>query len=236
MAQAFNKFAKRYIGDIIEKEGFVPYKTTDFIRLVEDNKLLQSISFDSGKYGGYRYLSIGYLPLFIPHKREDIGSEIAGRMNAHPPIGWSHLSWDFPKGDEETAEKSMLGIRDVLLKYSIPYLNKYSRFNDILKMLEEDNPDVVPPLYRALFKGKSHYKGYFALGAGDYVKAENYFKEYYSLFGSEHRNKDISRIIMEELEEIIGAIHNPEEIDRLMERNRQNTIEILKLRKYIDID
>ncbi|AKB28471.1 hypothetical protein MSSIT_1752 [Methanosarcina siciliae T4/M] len=71
----------------------------------------------------------------------------------------------------------MLGIRDVILKYSIPYLKKYSTFSSVLQMLEEDNPDVVPPLYRALCKGKAHYKGYFALGAGDYSKAENYFKE-----------------------------------------------------------
>ncbi|WP_187151904.1 hypothetical protein [Methanosarcina siciliae] len=49
MAQAFNKFAKKYVGDIMEEEGFVPYKTTDFIRLTEDNKLLQYIGFPSGK-------------------------------------------------------------------------------------------------------------------------------------------------------------------------------------------
>jgi hypothetical protein len=236
MGQPFNKFAKQYIGDIMEKEGFVPYKTIDFIRLVEDNKLLQSISFDSGTSGGYRYLTIGYLPLFIPHKRKDIGSTIAGRMHAHPPCGWSQLSWDFPKGNEETAEKSMLGIRDVILKYSIPYLNKYLSFTNVLKILEEDNPDIVPPLYRALFKGKAHYKGYFALGARNYTKAEEYFKEYYSLFEPEDRNNDISRMYMEELEEILARIHNPSEIEELMERNRQNTIEILNLRKYIDVD
>lgn len=236
MAQAFNKFAKKYIGDIMDKEGFVPYKTTDFIRLIEDNRLLQSISFTSGKSGGYRYLEVGYLPLFIPHKREDIGSEIAGKMHDKAPHGWSHLSWDFPKGDNETAERSISEIRDVILKYSIPYLNEYSTFENILQMLEEDNPDVVPPLYRALCKGKAHYKGYFALGAGDYSKAEKYFKEYYSLFGPENRKNEISRAIMEELEEILGAIHDHEKIERVMEKNRQNTIKILNLKKYIDID
>lgn len=231
MAQAFNKFAKKYIGDIMDKEGFVPYKTTDFIRLIEDNRLLQSISFTSGKSGGYRYLEIGYLPLFMPHKREDIGSEIAGRMHDTTPCGWGSLSWDFPKEDKEKAEKSMLEIKDIIIKYSIPYLNKYSTFENILQMLEEDNPDVVPLIYRVLRARKSYYKGYFALGAGDYSKAENYFKEYYSLFGPEDRSNEISRAIMEELEEILGAIHDHEEIERVMERNRRNTINILNLRK-----
>jgi hypothetical protein len=236
MAQAFNKFTKKYIGDIMEEQGFVPYKTVDFIRLKEDNRLLQYIGFPSGKYGGCRNLDVGFLPLFIPHKREDIASVIAGGMHDNGLCGWSPLSWDFPKGDKETAEKSMIGIREVILKYSIPYLNKYSTFADTLKMLEEDNSDVVPPLYTALFKGKAHYKGYFALGARNYTKAEEYFKEYYSLFGPEDRTNDISRMYMEELEGILARIHNSAEIEELMERNRQSTIEILNLRKYIDID
>lgn len=236
VAQAFNKFAKKYIGDILEEEGFIPYKTVDFIRLKENNRLLQYISFPSGKYGGYRTLDVGYLPLFKPHKREDITSEIAGGMHNDAPNGWSPLSWDFPKGDKGMAEQSMLGIRDVILKYSIPYLNEYSTFENILQILEEDNPDVVPRIYRALRARKSYYKGYFALGAGDYSKAENYFKEYYSLFGPEDRSNEISRAVMEELEEILGAVHDPEEIERVMEKNRQNTINILSLRKYTDID
>jgi hypothetical protein len=41
---------------------------------------------------------------------------------------------------------------------------------------------------------------------------------------------------MEELEGILARIHNSAEIEELMERNRQSTIEILNLRKYIDID
>jgi len=236
MAQAFNRFAKKYIGDIMEEEGFVPYKTVDFIRLKEDNRLLQYIGFPSGKYGGYRSLSVGYLPLFKPHRREDINSEIAGEMQDDAPYGWSLSNWAFPKGDKETAERSMLGIRDVIIKYSIPYLNKYSTFSDTLKMLEEDDPVVVPRIYRGLRGKKSKYKGYFALGARDYIKAEKYFKEYYSLFGQDYVKDEITKSLKDEIKEIVEAIHDPDEIERVMEINRQNTIEILNLRKYIDID
>ncbi|KKH47874.1 hypothetical protein [Methanosarcina sp. 1.H.A.2.2] len=236
MAQAFNKFAKKYIGDIMEEEGFVPYKTTDFIRLKENNRLLQYIGFPSGKYGGYKILHVGHLPLFMPHKREDIASEIAGGMHNDAPYGWSPLSWDFPKGDKEMAEQSMIGIRSVILKHSLPYLNKYSTFSDTLQMLEKDDVDVVPPGYRRLRARKSEYKGYFALGAKDYIKAEKYFKEYYSLFGPDYVKDEISKTLKEEIEEIVKTIHDPEEIERILERNRQNTINILNLRKYIDID
>jgi hypothetical protein len=34
----------------------------------------------------------------------------------------------------------------------------------------------------------------------------------------------------------VKAVENPEEIDLLMEQNRQNTLVVLKLSKYIDID
>ncbi|WP_094229180.1 hypothetical protein [Methanolobus psychrotolerans] len=236
MAQAFNKFVKKYIGDIMEEEGFATYKTTEFIRLKENFNLLQSIGFTSGKSGGYRYLEIGYLPLFMPHQRNDIGSEIAGRMHDSPPYGWSQLSWPVPMDSKEILDKSMASIRHVLLKYSIPYLNKYSTFEDTLQMLEEDNSDVVPRIYHILRARKSYYKGYFVLGTKDYFKAEKYFKEYYSLFGPEDRSNEISRKYMEELEEVLEAIHSPPEIEEIMERNRQNTIEILNLKKYIDID
>jgi hypothetical protein len=236
MAQAFNKFAKKYIGDIMEEHGFVPYKTVDFIRLNEDNRLLQYIGFPSGKYGGYRDLDVGYLPLFMPHKREDIASEIAGEMNNEPPFGWGSKFWSFPKGDKEIAEKSMIGIREVIVKYSIPYLNKYSTFADMLKMLEDNNPDIVPPGYRILRVRKSQYKGYFALGTKDYTKAEEYFREYYSVFKPENKSNETSRIIMENIESFLDVISDLAKIEELMERNRQKTIEILKLKKYIDID
>ncbi|MHC1757307.1 MAG: hypothetical protein AB9861_18070 [Methanosarcina sp.] len=157
-------------------------------------------------------------------------------MHDKAPYGWSLLSWKFPKGDKETAEQSMLGIRDVILKYSIPYLNEYSTFSNTLQMLEEDDVDVVPPGYRMLRAKKLKYKGYFALGAKDYIKAEKYFKEYYSFFGPDYVKDEISKALKEEIEEIVGTIHDLEEIERILERNRQKTIEILNLRKYIDID
>jgi hypothetical protein len=235
MAQAFNKYAKKYIGDIMEQEGFVTYKTTDFIRLREDNKLLQLISFTGGTSGGYRYLIIAYLPLFMFFDRST-GYSIAGRVHNKAPCGWCSLRWNFPKNDDETAEKSMLGIRDVLLNYSIPYLNKYATFESILKMMEEDNPEIVPPLYTTLFEKKALYKGYFALGAKDYSKAENYFKEYHSSLGPNYAINEATEKHQEEVGMLVKAVENPEEIDLLMEQNRQNTIEVLKLSKYIDID
>ncbi|MBA2861047.1 hypothetical protein [Methanococcus maripaludis] len=236
MARAFNKFAKKYIGDIMEEEGFVPYKTTYFIRLTENNRLVQFISFSSGASGGCRYLEVGYLPLFMKHESNTISSEIHGRMKDRPPCGWGSFCWKFPKGDMKTAEESMIEIKNVIIKYTIPYLNRYCTFESILEMLEEDKPDVVPEVYNALSRGKSHHKGYFAMGAGDYKKAEKYFKESYSRFKPENRIKEISRWIMEELEEILDAIHDNDKIEQVMEKNRQHTIELMKLRKYIAIN
>ncbi|WP_321428563.1 hypothetical protein [uncultured Methanolobus sp.] len=235
MAQAFNKFTKKYIGDIMEQEGFVPYKTTDFIRLKEDNRLLQLISFTSGTSGGYRYLVIAYLPLFMFFDKST-GYSIAGRVHNKAPCGWCSLRWNFPKDGAETIEKSMLGIRDVLLKYSIPYLNKYSTFESVLQMMEEDNLEIVPPLYTTLFEMKALYKGYFALGAKDYSKAENYFKEYYSSLGPNYVINEATKEHKEEMEMLVEAVKNPEDIEKLMEKNRQNTIKILNLKKYVDVD
>ncbi|WP_321428561.1 hypothetical protein [uncultured Methanolobus sp.] len=236
MAQAFNNIIKKHIGNIMDEEGFVLYKTVDFIRLKEDGRLLQYIGFPSGKYGGSRNLEIGYLPLIMVHKREDIASEVSGEMNNKPPCGWSSIRWDFPKKDAEYAEKSMLSIKKVIQEYSLPYLNKYCTFTNTLKMFEENNPDIVPPNYRMLRVRKLRYKGYFALGAKDYIKAETYFKEYYSVFSPENKSNPTSKLIMAELEEILNIIHNPVDIEELMEKNRQNTIKILNLKKYIDVD
>jgi hypothetical protein len=235
MTQAFNKFSKKYIGDIMDQEGFVTYKTTDYIRLTEDNRLLQLISFESGASGGYRYLVISYLPLFMFFGKST-GYSISGRVHNKGPWGWCSLRWKFPKDDAETVERSMLGIRDVLLKYSIPYLNTYSTFESVLKMMEEDNPEIVPPLYTTLLGKKALYKGYFALGAKDYSKAENYFKEYYSSLRPNYVINEATRKHKEETERLVEAVKDPEDIEELMEKNRQKTIEILNLRKYVDVD
>lgn len=235
MGQAFNRFAKKYIGDIMKEHGFVPYKTTDFVRLTEDNRLLQLISFASGTSGGYRYFVVGYLPLFMFFSKST-GIAMAGRVHNKDPCGWCPLRWNFPKDDAETAERSMLGIRDVLLKYSIPYLNKYSTFESVLQMIEEDNPEIVPPLYTTLFGRKALYKGYFALGTKDYSNAKKYFEEYYSSLGPNYVINEPTKKHKEEVEILAKAVQSPEEIERLMEKNKQNTIEVLNLRKYIDFN